>query len=571
MKKELFVLTLVLIIFFSASSVFAQVNLNYKAKIKKELEYINITIELKDIDPSQNKLIFSLPHLPGFIKSEDEFNYLDYLYDLKAYDQEEKLDITKNEDFIEVEVNLDQLVLEYKVEKKLYFPEPFVPDELLAVIYTTDNYAYFGTKYLFLIPERLGKIKNLNVSFDLPDNWKVFAPFKQIDNHYSVKENKVISHLGHLKQSAFYVGETEFIAKNSDNGSTHKIAKLKGDKNYYYLTNKIEANNFINKVTKVYNYYTDIFEINPFPVDLWLPETKDKVDGKQLKSAINNTATGWHYWPNDREFEITCHVVQSFMGRDKSSPLMAETSIYKGIGEYYFGHLAAYELFSKNLELGKMYYTYLVYDRISEKDIADHYEFEYMKGYALAVYLDHKIKEVSSNNYSLKDVIRKLSEKYALKDYKITFKDLQNTIFKLTGNRMEADFNRYVYGAKKIPAYQYLKENKSHFEALYKTLDDNFNTKLGGYVTPLFINIELTLKNNQHIMSGIYFPIYLDQFYQKTKNNYTISKLNKDDVEKILTEIAGEDCSGFFERWNDSYGSLSLEKIKDWLYYRDNV
>lgn len=42
----------------TANSVFAQVNINYRAKIKEELEYINITVELKDIDTSQNKLIF---------------------------------------------------------------------------------------------------------------------------------------------------------------------------------------------------------------------------------------------------------------------------------------------------------------------------------------------------------------------------------------------------------------------------------------------------------------------------------------------------------------------------------
>lgn len=70
--------------------------------------------------------------------------------------------------------------------------------------------------------------------------------------------------------------------------------------------------------------------------------------------AIGNTGAGWHYWPDYREFEITCHVVQFFMGGGDNRFLITETSIYKGIGEYYFGYLAAYEIFNKDLELEKI-------------------------------------------------------------------------------------------------------------------------------------------------------------------------------------------------------------------------
>ncbi len=574
MKKELFIITFIFftILIFS-NFVLAGPNLNYQATIKEDMQYINVTVEINDIEIVRDKLIFSLPVLHGFFENKirEQFNYLDYVHNLKAYDQEGELEIIRKEQILEVKLNSDQLFLEYEVEKKLFFPEPFVPNQLLAVIYTTDNYAYFGSKYIFLIPERINVPQIIKVNFDLPDSWEVFAPFKKIDNYYSVKENKVISHLGHFKQSAFYMGEVEFRAEKSSNNSTHQIAKLKGDKDSYSFTTKDEANNFINKVSKIYNYYSEIFNLNPYPADLWLPQTRDYVDGKQLQPALNNTGNGWHYYPDDREFGITCHMVQTFMGRDKSRPMMAETAIFKGIGEYYLGHLSAYELFNKDLELGKMYYTYLVYDRIQENDVAQHYEYEYMKGYALAVYLNNRIKEISHDNYSLKDVIRGLSNKYALKDHRITFSDLQEVIYKLTGNRMDKEFNKYVYGEQKIPAYQYIKEYKDNFEELDKNLDNKHNTKLGGHITPLFINIELTLHNNQHIMSGIYMPIYLDQFYEQVKSNYSIEQLTKTDVESILTELAGKDCSGFFNRWEDSFGKLSLEELKDWLFYRDSV
>lgn len=571
-KKKLFLITFILfLILLSADPILAQSNLNFQATINENLQYINVTVEVTDIEASRDKLFFSLPQLFGFFENKDQFNYLDYVHNLKAYDQKGELDITKKDNFLEIELNSDQLFLEYEVDKQIYFPEPFVPDQLLAIIYTTDTYAYFDSKYIFLIPDRIEETESINVTFDIPDGWKVFAPFKKINNHYSVKDNKVISHLSHFKRSSFYMGEAEFIVEKSENNTTHQIARLKGDKNQYSLNNKTEAQNFMNKVTKVYNYYVEIFEINPYPSDLWLPMTRDYIDGKQLSSASNNTGTGWHYWPDDREFEITCHVVQSFMGGGKNLPLFAETAIFKGIGEYYFGHLAAYEIFNKDLELGKMYYTYLVYERILENDVSDHYEYEFMKGYTLAVYLDNRIQEISYDNYSLKDVIRKLSNKYALENHKITFQNLQDAVFELTGNRMESEFDKYVYGEQKIPAYQYLKEYKDEFEELDKTLDDSFGTELGGHVTPLFINIELTLHNNQHIMSGIYMPIYLEQFQKEVKNNYNIDQLTKADVEEILTELAGADCTGFFDRWQSSYGELSLQELKDWLSYRNNI
>jgi len=66
-------------------------------------------------------------------------------------------------------------------------------------------------------------------------------------------------------------------------------------------------------------------------------------------------------------------------------------------------------------------------------------------------------------------------------------------------------------------------------------------------------------------------PIYLDQFYEQVKSNYSIGQLTKADVESILTELAGEDCSGFFNRWEESFGELSLEELKDWLFYRNSV
>lgn len=84
----------------------------------------------------------------------------------------------------------------------------------------------------------------------------------------------------------------------------------------------------------------------------------------------------------------------------------------------------------------------------------------------LAVYLNNRIKEISYDNYFLKDVIGKLSNKYALEKHIINFQGLQDAIFELTDNRMESEFDKYIYGDQKTPAYQYLEEYKGYFEEL---------------------------------------------------------------------------------------------------------
>lgn len=62
--------------------------------------------------------------------NKDQFNYLDYVHNLKAYGQKSELDIKRKDNFLEIGLNSDQLFLKYKVDKQPYFPEPFVTDHL---------------------------------------------------------------------------------------------------------------------------------------------------------------------------------------------------------------------------------------------------------------------------------------------------------------------------------------------------------------------------------------------------------------------------------------------------------
>src|SRR6056297_1422297 len=132
---------------------------------------------------------------------------------------------------------------------------------------------------------------------------------------------------------------------------------------------------------------------------------------------------------------------------------------------------------------------------------------------------------------------------------------------------MESEFNDYVYGDKKIPAYEYISDYKNHFEEMNKDFNEVFYADLGDHLIPYFINIEMSLQTEQHIMAGIFAEIHAQDFANYIINNYDINHLTKRDVEDSLSELTGKDCSGFFTHWEETYGVITLESLKDWLVY----
>jgi len=562
--KKTFCALLVILVLFSGFT-FAAPKVHYHATINDDSDFIHVKVKIENINSETHKLVFYLPDLPSYSKDAEQFNFHDFMSDLKAYSDSQDLDIKSNEEYIEIDYDPDVTYFEYSVEKQIYNIDPFLSDQLIPVVYCTDDYGYFWSAFLFLSPGWIEEPSSLHITLDTPEGWEVMAPFKKIDNHYAVEESDVISLYRHLMDSGFYMGEIDFIAEKEVDGTIHRIAQLKANEDEWAMTTYEEAEAYIEKVTKVYNYFVDLFGHNPYPVDLWIPVIKEFKDGTQISPGFGFMGNGWHWWPDDREFEITCHVVQSFMRGAPSRPLMTNTGITKGFGEYYLGFLSSYEIFKKDIDLAKMYYTYLVYERLHEGQSQNHFEYEFMKGFALGIYLDNKIQEMSYDNYSLKDIIKKVYDKYHLTDHTINYEDIQEAIFRLTGDRMESEFNDYVYGDKKIPAYQYVSDYERHFKQLPDILDETFGTINNDYIIPLFINIEMTVQNNQHIMSGLSFPNFTNEFADYTKENYSIDDLTKSDVEDILTELTGRDSSGFFSNWEETYGILEIEELKAWL------
>lgn len=539
--------------------------ITYNATITEGSDQIQVQIKLQNVDAEQNYIRFNLPELPDYSQDHDQFDFYDFLGDVQAYTENKDLEVVKEEDFIKIGYDSKLTYFEYSIDKQIYNIDPFLPDQLFPVVYFNDDYGYFWSAFLFLTPDGLKEPSSLHVAFDTPASWKVLAPFKKVDNYYAVEANDVISLYRQLNDSAFYMGEIEFHVEKTSNDTTHHLARLEADENEWGLTTYREAEEYMNKVAKIYNYFVDYFGHNPYHDVLWRPDIKDFKNGTQISPGFGYMGNGWHYWPEGREFEITCHVVQSWISGAPSRPLTVSKGIEKGFGEYYLGYKSAYELFENDVDLAKLYYTYLVYDRMHGEQVQNHSEYEFMKGFALGIYLDNKIQETSNGKYELKDVLRHVYDQYHLTEHMVTYPDIQEAISELTGNDLETIFNDYVYGDKKIPAYQYVSDYKSYFNQMSEVLDDTFHTNSNGFVIPFFINIEMTLQNDQHIMSGMFFPNYMSEFADYIKENHNISDLSKSDVESALTELTGKDCSGFFTYWEDSYGKIELEAMKDWL------
>jgi len=108
---------------------------------------------------------------------------------------------------------------------------------------------------------------------------------------------------------------------------------------------------------------------------------------------------------------------------------------------------------------------------------------------------------------------------------------------------------------------------KDSFNEFIKVLDsDNWmNNDYRNYTIPFLVNVEMAIRSPIDLPLSILILSHYRDFAKYVLENYTRDSLTKNDVETTLSKLTGEDCTGFFDRWKDSYGELSLDEMKDWL------
>jgi hypothetical protein len=228
----------------------------------------------------------------------------------------------------------------------------------------------------------------------------------------------------------------------------------------------------------------------------------------------------------------------------------------------------AYKITGDKVYLGKIYYYYLVYKGAQNTQYSSRYEIhdEYYRGCVIGLWLDNLIQKETSGTNSIEDVIGYLYQKYKNTGHEISIKDLEEATDLITKQNNSALYEKYVDGDENIPFDEYMQPYKESFEAWLKVLEsDNWGKEYHGYSIPFFIDVEISIRSSIDLPLSILILSHYEDFVKYALKNYDVDKITKNDVETALSKLTGEDCTGFFERWKDSYGELSLEEMKDWL------
>jgi hypothetical protein len=186
--------------------------------------------------------------------------------------------------------------------------------------------------------------------------------------------------------------------------------------------------------------------------------------------------------------------------------------------------------------------------------------------------LDNEIQNATNGAKSLDDVMRYLYSTYKNTGHVVDDHDLQNAVETVTGKNFSELFSKYVYGNEKIP-YKYIQDYKPHFLDFPQRFENTYGfgpPHLYGHTIPFFINTEIIVPQGVEQEcaknSALFTITYnLENFADYMLSHYTIDNLTEKDVEDALSVLTGADCSGFFTRWENSYGRLSLGELKEWL------
>jgi hypothetical protein len=159
-----------------------------------------------------------------------------------------------------------------------------------------------------------------------------------------------------------------------------------------------------------------------------------------------------------------------------------------------------------------------------------------------------------------------LYQKYKNTEHEINNSDLEAAIDSITNKNHSVEYSKYLDGNQDIPVQDFIQPYKEDFKDFLQGLKPrDWYKDYHGYTIPFFIDVEMAIRSPTDLPIGILIQSNYQKFAEYVINNYDVDKLTEKDVEDSLKALTGQDSSGFFERWKDSYGELSLEEMKSWL------
>lgn len=541
-------------------------NLNYTVTIQKGQPYAHIRLEISGITSSSLTLRFK----------EEAWYAENYVHNLSASSGGSPLTITdQGQGIWKVDSIGSSLTLEYDIDKVIPFGY-YTPNQNEISVYLSDEGGVIMAPYFFIYPD-VADANSIQIKFEVPADWMVVTPYLPEGDHFEVQRITRSLLVDFINRQQIYMGKMKFYAELEIDNCTVKLGVLEADKSHdtmeTYRT-QADVENALSVIVKCLENLVDLFGENPYRVFTMYTRFSPSSGGPRFPDE-RYMGNGYAYWCEHRWDELLGHMIYAFVANAGipgcgCAPLLAEEEIMKGIGEMYYGPKLAWGLFNDSVYLGKSYYWYLIYERFSQSDKIGWWEFPvYLKGPFVGLMLDNEIQEATGGAKSLNDVMKYLYSTYKNTGHIVDYHDLQVATKTVTGEDFPELFSRYIYGNEKIP-YKYIQNYKSYFLDYPDRFVEAYRfaeVPLYGYTIPLFINIELIVHREEHVPMGafIFASNNVKNFADYMLSHYTIDNLTERDVEEALGALTGADCSGFFTRWEESYGRLSLEELKDWL------
>jgi hypothetical protein len=491
-----------------------------------------------------------------------------YIHNLSAITSGESLNMTYEGQGMWMVSGLgESTTIEYDIEKSIpYYTTDQVGEEIST--YFNDQGGVIMPTYFFISP-RVADASSITVKFNVPAGWQIITPYPAEGDHFKVQRATASLLDDFLNREGLEMGVMKYYAQEQVGNCTIEFGMLKTDygADASLFSSQADLEKAVNVSAQILENLTDLFGGNPYKVFVIYSRFSPYPGGPGYPSAMSfaNTVS---YWPEHRWDELVGHMFYAFMGSNPSggTPLVANPDVSEGMGELHYGMIMAWRMFHDPVYLGKLYYWYMVYERFYQSNTTSSSEYPvYLKAPFWVLMLDNETQRLTGGAKSLDDVVRYLYSTYENTGHCIDYDDIQNAMQAVTGKNVSDLFSQYVSGNEEIP-YKYVQDLKPYF--LNYPDETPFTAgALFNMTVPLFINIEIALHQEGRVEWNVYLHAddNLGSFATYVFSHYNIENLTAEDVEDALSAITGANCSGFLTHWQDSFGSLSLSEVKQWL------
>jgi len=381
-----------------------------------------------------------------------------YLRDLSVTDTDgEKIPITeigKTQWMVETQNNLP-VILCYKVllnhdEREWQVGKPEIP-------YVHEDCIFLPGYALFIV----GKVNDIELHLDIPENWHASASWQRIGDE---GHRFAIADENDLMSAYLLLGtHSERIARLSKGAEEVEIVLALGG---HFKASMDEVQK---TVESLLHAYSGVFDGTPKDRMLFVANPDEKHHGGGVSGRSISVLMGGSLDETDRSFWVplvvheVCHI---WIGKTIGFKWQ-EYWLSEGFTEYYSRiictrlGLTSEDDFLRDLE--RKWESYLSQQgqlsiREAGEDKSVNRELVYQGGSLIAAALDLQIRDLTGNQKSLDDVMKRMYQEFGLTGSKYAMDNVIRIVSQIAGEDLEPFFCKYVAGTERLPLEGYLEK-----------------------------------------------------------------------------------------------------------------